>query len=61
VEGQCIGNDVLGDGEAQHATLQGYSKPIFDRRLVDSKGDRYTFRDINVSLYDVVVTREHLE
>lgn len=56
-----MGNDVLGDGEAQHATLQGYSKPIFDRRLVDSKGDRYTFRDINVSLYDVVVTREHLE
>jgi hypothetical protein len=60
-EEDVLGNDVLVNGTTQRVNLKGYSSPIFDIQLVDSDGDTYTFWDINVEEYDLVVTPDDLD
>jgi hypothetical protein len=60
-EEDVLGNDVLVNGTTQRVTLTGYSSPIFDIRLIDSDGDSYTFWDINVEEYDLLVTPDDLD
>ncbi|EXJ12948.1 hypothetical protein [Nitrincola nitratireducens] len=60
-EEDVLGNDVLVNGTTQRVTLTGYSSPVFDIRLIDSDGDSYTFWDINVEEYDLLVTPDDLD
>ena len=60
-EDDVLGNDVMVNGETQRVTLKGYSSPIFDIRLTDEDGDTYTFWDVNVHEYDLVVSEDDLD
>jgi len=60
-EEDVLGRDVLANGGAQRVTLSGYHSPIFDVRLVDEDGDTYTFWNVDVSSYDIVVTLDDLD
>src|SRR5689334_5092122 len=53
--------DVLGDGHTQRVNLTGYKSPMFDIRLVDEDGDKYTFWGVNVSTDDITVTLGDLD
>ena len=48
-EEDVLGEDVLASGKTQRVNLTGYKSPIFDIRLVDEDGDKYTFWDVDVS------------
>jgi hypothetical protein len=56
-----LGDDVLATGKTQRVTLTGYKSPIFDIRLVDEDGDKYTFWNVNVSTRDITVTLGDLD
>lgn len=60
-EEDVLGHDVLFDGEAQRVTLNNYRSPVFDIQLVDEDGDTYTFWNVDVSRYDLVVTLDDLD
>ncbi len=60
-EEDVLGRNVLANGSAQRVTLTGYHSPIFDVRLVDEDGDTYTFWNVDVSSYDIVVTLDDLD
>ena len=55
-EEDVLGDDVLRTGKAQRVNLTGYKSPIFDIRLVDEDGDKYTFWNVDVSKRDITVT-----
>lgn len=61
-EQDVLGEDgVLRPGKTQHVGLSGYKTPIFDIRLVDEDGDRYTFWKVDVSKQDLTVTRDDMD
>ena len=60
-EEDVLGKEVLPDGQTRRVTLTGFRSPVFDIRLVDSDGDKYTFWNVNVSERDVVVTLGDLD
>ena len=61
-EQDVLGKDgVLRPGKKQRVTLSGYESPIFDIRLVDEDGDRYTFWKVDVSKQNITVTRDDLD
>lgn len=55
-EEDVLGDDVLPSGKTQRVNLTGYKSPMFDIRLVDEDGDKYTFWGVNVSTDDITVT-----
>jgi len=60
-EEDVLGKDVLPTGETRRVNLRNYRSPIFDIRLVDSDGDKYTFWNIDVSKEDITVTLDDLD
>jgi hypothetical protein len=60
-EEDVLGEDVLASGKTQRVNLTGYKSPIFDIRLVDEDGDKYTFWDVDVSTRDITVTLSDLD
>jgi len=60
-EEDVLGDDVLPDGETKRVTLTGFRSPVFDIRLVDSDGDKYTFWAVDVAERDLVVTLGDLD
>ena len=60
-EEDVLGDDVLRSGKTQRVTLTGYKSPIFDIRLVDEDGDKYTFWNVDVSTDDITVTLDDLD
>jgi hypothetical protein len=60
-EEDVLGEDVLPSGKTQRVNLTGYKSPIFDIRLVDEDGDKYTFWDVDVSQRDITVTLADLD
>ncbi|HET7923244.1 MAG TPA: hypothetical protein VFL30_00005 [Rhodanobacteraceae bacterium] len=52
---------VLRPGRKYRVDLSGYESPIFDIRLVDEDGERYTFWKVDVSKQDLTVTRDDLD
>ena len=60
-EEDVLGEDVLLDGRTQRVNLTGYKSPIFDIRLVDEDGDKYTFWNVDVSTDDITVTLDDLD
>ena len=60
-EEDVLGDNVLPTGETRRINLTGYGSPIFDIRLVDSDGDKYTFWKVDVSARDLVVTLDDLD
>jgi len=55
-EEDVLGDDVLPSGKSERVNLTGYKSPMFDIRLVDEDGDKYTFWGVNVSTDDITVT-----
>ena len=61
-EEDVLGEDgLLRPGKKQRVSLSGYKSPIFDIRLVDEDGDRYTFWKVDVSKQSLTVTRDDLD
>jgi hypothetical protein len=60
-EEDVLGSGILQNGETQRVNLNGYFSPVFDIRLVDEEGDSYTFWNLNVVKYDLVVTLDSLD
>ncbi|HJR69223.1 MAG TPA: hypothetical protein VKA43_04210 [Gammaproteobacteria bacterium] len=60
-EEDVLGKEVLPDGKTRRVTLTGFRSPIFDIRLVDEDGDKYTFWNVDVSERDIVVTLGDLD
>ena len=60
-EEDVLGEDVLPNGTTQRVNLNGYKSPMFDIRLVDEDGDKYTFWNIDVSEEDITVTLDDLD
>ena len=60
-EEDVLGEDVLASGKTQRVTLTGYKSSIFDIRLVDEDGDKYTFWNVDVSKQDITVTLDDLD
>jgi hypothetical protein len=60
-EEDVLGSDVLPNGQTRRVRLTGYRSPIFDIRLVDEDGDKYTFWSVDVSKRDIVVTLSDLD
>ncbi len=60
-EEDVLGRDILRNGEMQRVNLYNYHSPIFDIRLVDEDGDTYTFWNIDVSRYNLIVTLDELD
>jgi hypothetical protein len=60
-EEDVLGEDVLLDGHKQRVNLNGYKSSIFDIRLVDEDGDKYTFWNVDVSERDITVTLDDLD
>ena len=60
-EEDVLGDDVLLDGHTQRVNLKGYKSPMFDIRLVDEDGDKYTFWNVDVSKQDITVTLSDLD
>jgi hypothetical protein len=54
-------NGLLRPGKTQRVNLSGYKTPIFDIRLVDEDGDRYTFWKVDVSKQGITVTRDDVD
>jgi hypothetical protein len=60
-EEDVLGEDVLQSGKTQRVNLNGYKSPVFDIRLVDEDGDKYTFWNVNVAERDITVTLDDLD
>ena len=60
-EEDVLGDDVMPDGETRRVNLTGYKSPVFDIRLVDEDGDKYTFWNVDVSKVDLTVTLDDLD
>jgi hypothetical protein len=60
-EEDVLGKDVLPDGQTRRVNLKGYRSSVFDIRLVDEDGDKYTFWNIDVSKRDITVTLDDLD
>jgi hypothetical protein len=60
-EEDVLGEDVLRSGKTQRVNLTGYKSPVFDIRLVDEDGDKYTFWNVDVSKRDITVTLADLD
>ena len=60
-EEDVLGKDVLPASETRRVNLTGYRSPIFDIRLVDEDGDKYTFWIVDVSEQDITVTLDDLD
>ena len=60
-EEDVLGADVLPTGKTQRVNLNGYKSPMFDIRLVDEDGDKYTFWNVDVSTDDITVTLGDLD
>jgi hypothetical protein len=60
-EEDVLGEDVLPTGKTQRVNLNGYKSPMFDIRLVDEDGDKYTFWNVDVSTDDITVTLDDLD
>jgi hypothetical protein len=60
-EEDVLGDDVLPHGKTQRVNLNGYRSPIFDIRLIDEDGDKYTFWNVDVSKEDITVTLDDLD
>ena len=60
-EEDVLGEDVLATGKTQRVNLTGYKSSIFDIRLVDEDGDKYTFWGVDVSKEDITVTLGDLD
>jgi hypothetical protein len=60
-EEDVLGDDVLPDGDTRRVNLKGYRNSIFDIRLVDEDGDKYTFWNVDVSERDITVTLDDLD
>jgi hypothetical protein len=60
-EEDVLGDDVLLSGHTQRVNLTGYKSPMFDIRLVDEDGDKYTFWGVDVSQEDITVTLDDLD
>ena len=60
-EEDVLGDDVLPSGKTQRVNLTGYKSPMFDIRLVDEDGDKYTFWNVDVSTDDITVTLDDLD
>ena len=60
-EEDVLGDDVLANGNTQRVNLTGYKSPMFDIRLVDEDGDKYTFWGVDVSKEDITVTLGDLD
>ena len=60
-EEDVLGSEVLPSGETRRVTLTGYKSPMFDIKLVDTDGDKYTFWDVDVSRRDITVTLADLD
>ena len=60
-EEDVLGEDVLQSGKTQRVNLTGYKSPLFDIRLVDEDGDKYTFWNVDVSKRDITVTLADLD
>jgi len=60
-EEDVLGDDILPSGKTQRVNLAGYKSSIFDIRLVDEDGDKYTFWNIDVSEEDITVTLDDLD
>jgi hypothetical protein len=60
-EEDVLGDDVLMSGSTQRVNLNGYKSPVFDIRLVDEDGDKYTFWNVDVSKRDITVTLDDLD
>jgi hypothetical protein len=60
-EEDVLGKDVLPASETRRVNLTGYRSPIFDIRLVDEDGDKYTFWNVDVSEQDITVTLDDLD
>ena len=60
-EEDVLGEDVLASGKTQRVTLTGYKSSIFDIRLVDEDGDRYTFWKVDVSKQHLTVTPDNMD
>jgi hypothetical protein len=60
-EEDLLDGRVLPNGESMRFTLQGYSNPMFDIKLVDTDGDSYSFHDVDVERYDVTATIANLD
>jgi len=52
---------VLRPGKTQHVSLSGYKTSVFDIRLVDEDGDRYTFWKVDVSKQNLTVTPDNMD
>jgi hypothetical protein len=60
-EEDVLGEDVLASGQTQRVTLTGYKSSVFDIRLVDEDGDKYTFWNVDVAQRDITVTLSDLD
>jgi hypothetical protein len=60
-EEDVLGDDTMADGETRRVNLTGYKSPMFDIRLVDEDGDKYTFWNVDVSKRDLTVTLDDLD
>lgn len=60
-EDDLLEGRILSNGESMRFSLQGYSNPIFDIKLVDTDGDSYSFHDVDVERYDVTATIANLD
>jgi hypothetical protein len=60
-EEDVLGDDTMASGETRRVNLTGYKSPMFDIRLVDEDGDKYTFWNVDVSKVDLTVTLDDLD
>jgi hypothetical protein len=60
-EEDVLGDETMSDGETRRVNLTGYKSPMFDIRLVDEDGDKYTFWNVDVSKRDLTVTLDDLD
>jgi hypothetical protein len=60
-EEDVLGEETMADGETRRVNLTGYKSPMFDIRLVDEDGDKYTFWNVDVSKVDLTVTLDDLD
>ena len=60
-EEDVLGSDTLPNGESRRVNLKGYKSSVFDIRLVDEDGDKYTFWNVGVEKRDLTVTLDDLD
>ena len=60
-EEDVLGDETMSNGETRRVNLTGYKSPMFDIRLVDEDGDKYTFWNVDVSKVDLTVTLDDLD